>query len=137
MFQKDYLMRQIQQMAQVIAQVLFHRRSDQPGEALDIIHQALNDLPGLDELLSEDLDREDVLAVCSDEGGRLNPELAVTVADILREKGEIQDERDESGAVWLRYALWLYDAALEQGGSAVPWDIHQRIERLRERVENR
>ena len=137
MFQKDYLMRQIQQMAQVIAQVLFHRRSDEPGEALDVIHETLNDLPGLDGLLDDDLDRSDVLAVCSDEGGKLNAEMAVTVADILREKGEILDERDGSGAVWLRYAVWLYDAALEQGGAAVPWDIHGRIERLRTQIESR
>lgn len=137
MFQKDYLMRQIQQMAQVIAQVLFHRRNDEPGEALEIIDQSLQDLPGMDGLLREDLDRDDVLFTCTSDDGAFNAEMAVTVADVLRERGDILDARNgESGTAWLRYAVWLYEAALEKGGSAVPWDIHAKIDRLRAEVDD-
>jgi len=146
MFQKDYLMRQIQQMVQVIAQVLFHRKNDQYAQALEIIDQSLQDLPGLDEFLRPDLNREEVLAACTDDSGAFNAEKAVVVADVLREKGEILQEghtvdgadaaqgTDPSGTVWLRYAIWLYEAALEKGGSAVPWDIHSKIGRLKEAV---
>lgn len=134
MFQKDYLMRQIQQMAQVIARALFHRRNDEPEEALGVIDQALQDLPGMDKFLHDDLAPDDVLAACTSEDGAFNAEMAVTVADVLREKGEILDAFGESGTVWLRYALWLYEAALKKGGSAVPWDIHSKIDRLRDEV---
>lgn len=147
MFQKDYLMRQIQQMVQVITQVLFHRKNDELEQALDIIDQSLQEIPGLDEFLRPDLNRDEVIAACTGDDGSFNAEKAVVVADVLREKGEILEEgatgddevdaaqgADRSGTVWLRYAMWLYESALEKGGSAVPWDIHGKIARLREQV---
>jgi hypothetical protein len=133
MFQRDYLMRQIQQMMQVITQVLFHRRNDRPDEALEIIDTAFSDLPALEKLLRPGLSRDEVLETCGGATG-LNSDYAVVVADVLRERGSILSEDGSRGRTWLRYALWLYEAALAEGGSAVPWNVHEQMAQLKEMI---
>ena len=108
MINRDFILRQIHQLAQVLAQVLFNKRLDQQTEeSREMISMALKDTLGndLDRLLL--MDRESLMEACSREGG-FNAQLAVSVADLMKEEGS-------EAAV--QRAYWLYEAALEHGAT--------------------
>lgn len=121
MVERDFILRQVQQLAQVLAQVLTLGRAGQAAEAQKALADGLEGVLGLplDELRS--LPREELLAMCAS-GGVLSGENGVAVADLLRE--------DEAAAGRER-ALWLYECAITSADTAVPFDVHQRIETLR------
>ena len=119
MITRDYVMRQIHQLVQALAQVLLHRRGQSGEMAQAILEAAVTDFTGLSLEHIRSLDRSGLLALCSPDG-ITNGELAVPLADLLREDA---DERT------LVRARWLYEAALD-AGSVVPVDIHDRIAAL-------
>jgi len=105
---RDFILRQIHQLAQVLAQVLFNKRLDQQTEeSREMISMALKDTLGndFDRLLL--MDKESLMAVCGREGG-FNAQLAVSVADLMKEEGS-------EAAV--QRAYWLYEAALTRGAT--------------------
>lgn len=107
MISRDYVMRQIHQLAQVLALVLFNKRENPEADIAETIDSGLKaglNL-GLDEVLA--LNQLQLLDLCRKEG-HFVPELAVSVADILAEEpSKAASER----------AFWLYSAALEAGGA--------------------
>ncbi len=72
-----------------------------------MISMALKDALGndLDRLLL--MDRESLMESCTREGG-FNAQLAVSVADLMKEEGS---------KAALQRAHWLYEAALERGAT--------------------
>ena len=119
MIERDFVMRQVAELARVLAAVLTRRRTD----GLDAAQEALAD--GLAQALGLGLDairsmgRPEVEAL-ADEGGVVSPDKAVALADVLRE------DDDPAGRARAR---WLYELALRAGGP-VPFDVHERIEAL-------
>ena len=133
MITRDYLLRQIHQLAQVLARVLFLKSDQEHQQAIQEIDQALQDLPGLSVLLHAELSQGQLLALCRTESG-FSAEKAVALADLLREKGLlVQDEQGRR--TYFQYALWLYEAAISEEGATVPWDINQQIAWLKEGIE--
>ena len=120
MIQQDYILREVQQLARVLAQVLFHKRAGQTDEAQEVLVEGLRAVFGADAADLIAVPREPLLARCSADGA-LAGEKAVAVADLLREEGS---------APARERALWLYEAALASG-AAVPFDIHERIASVR------
>lgn len=120
MLQRDFIVRQVQQLNRVLAQALFHKRADRADEAQKVLAEGLESVLGIELASMRLLTREEVIEACTVEGLFVG-DLAVAVADLLRE--------DESAAGRER-ALWLYEAALASG-AAVPFDIHTRIAALR------
>ncbi len=120
MIERDHLMRQVQQLAQVLAVLLGLQRAGRSDEAQEALAHGLRDATGrtLGEL--RDLGRDELLALCS-YGDVLSSEQALALADLLRE--------DRSGAGRER-ALWLYEAVREAGDLA-PLDLPERIAALR------
>lgn len=107
MMQQDVLMRQVQQAAQAIAQVLMHRRNGQPGEALAVADEALQ--------LHFDL-RADALHTYTyshlAERFRFDTDAhadrARTLSDLLLHLGELRHVQDRGDALHpLRLALRL------------------------------
>ncbi len=119
MITRDYLMRQIQQLVQALSLVLFHRREQAHEMAQTILENALADVTGLSLERIRALGFGALRALCSPDG-KLSGELAVGIADLLRED-------DDPGS--RARARWLYEAALESGGT-VPADVHDRIAAL-------
>ena len=107
MFTRDYIMRQIQQLSQVLALVLFKKRENPEVEIDEIISKGLSDALGvsLEEVLA--MDEAEITALCH-QNGILSPELAVSLADLLME-----DPTD----IALQRSFWLYSAALREGGT--------------------
>ena len=120
MFQQDHILRQVQQLAQALADALFHKRAGRPEEAQEALAEGVAEASGLELRALYRLPREETLALCSRDGA-FSSDKAVAVADVLRET--------DSAAGWER-ALWLYEAALAAGG-AVPFDVCDRIGALR------
>jgi hypothetical protein len=120
MFSRDFIIRQVQQLTQALAVVLFHKKAARPDQAQVALDEALAAATDLDPEALRRLDRPDLLAVCS-AGGTLLPDHAVALADLLYE---------DATAAGRERALWLYDAALD-AGAAVPLDIHDRLAVLR------
>ena len=119
MFSRDFIIRQIQQLTQVLAVVLFHKKAGRVDEAQAEIDDALREVFDLDLATLRTLDRSALLACCS-AGDTLRTDLAASLADLLYE---------DAAAEGRQRAQWLYQVLLEQGG-AVPLDIHDRLASL-------
>ena len=118
--QQDYIVRQAQALAQVLAQVLFNKRSDQPGPAQRALADGLAGTLGLDLAAVRRLSRSETTALFAT-NGVLAGEAAVALADVLAQDAS-PDGRQR--------ALWLYEWALGSG-QAVPFDVHERLASLR------
>lgn len=115
MIERDFVMRQVAELARVLAAVLAGRR-----EGSAAAQEALAD--GLDGALGLRLDeiramgRPEVEALVTEDGLVL-AEKAVALADLLRE--------DAAAAGRVR-ARWLYELAVRAGGP-VPFDVEARL----------
>lgn len=125
MITRDFILRQVHQLSQALARVLFHKKAAEEEQAQEVLTATLRDVTGLNLDQIRRLNRNEILEMCS-AGGALSAEKAVAVADLLREDPSLESRRR---------ALWLYEAALEAGG-AVPIDIHDRIVALRDSEED-
>lgn len=121
MITRDFILRQIHQMVQALAQVLFHRQAGQRMEAQETLEQSLEEVTGLDLARLRALDREELLALCGP-GPDFSAEKAAAMADLFFE------DEDPAGR---ERALWLYEAALD-AEATLPMDIYDRLAVLRE-----
>lgn len=104
---RDFLMRQIQQLVQVLLQVLFNKQEGRHEEAQTILNEGLKATfkADLDELLS--MDKDAFMELCSPSSA-FHAELAVALADLLRVEGS---------AAAVDRAQWLYQASIMQGAA--------------------
>ena len=120
MIQRDFILRQVQQFAQVLAEVLFQKRQNLFELAEQTLAEGIQELLSLELVEVLQLDRDALLALCTTDDW-FSGDKAVALADLVHEEGSIAaDER----------ALWLYEAALASD-AAVPFNIHERIAALR------
>ncbi|MEL6615618.1 MAG: hypothetical protein AAFQ43_07760 [Bacteroidota bacterium] len=121
MIERDFLMRQLQQAIQVLAQVLLQKENGDPEGAYATLADGVGALSGtsLDQLRQRPL--AGVLEAAGNEG-TFSAEKAIALAELLAE-----DDVHESRV----RARWLYEAVLESG-ELVPLDIHARIAALPE-----
>ena len=135
MIQKDFVLRQIQQLVQVLVQVIQRKDEGREAEALALLGQSL--LESLDMQIDDllDLDKPGLLALCSSEG-RLNADLALVMAELLEESGYLLEKREPNATAQecFRKALDLYEAIVATA-SAVPIDVYERISRLKGLVD--
>ena len=124
MIQRDFILRQVHQLAQVLAEVLFRARAGQHEEAQAALADGLASALGVELADVVAMPQEEISLLCAP-GGALSGELALALADLLRAS-------DAEGAP--RRALWLFEAALDSG-AAVPVDIYDTIDRLRAETE--
>lgn len=119
MIERDFLLRQVHQLAQVLAVVIGRRGEGDHVEAEEALDEGLQSTLGvrLDGLRA--MSRPEVEALVS-EDGFVSAEKAVALADVLRE------DTDVAGRVRAR---WLYERALAVGGP-VPFDVQARIDAL-------
>ncbi|WP_420454965.1 hypothetical protein [Rubrivirga sp.] len=119
MIERDFVLRQVSQLAQALAIVLGRRREGDLEGAELVLAEGLVGATGLglDELRA--MSRAEVEALTS-EDGLASAEKAVALADLLRE----DDDADSR-----RRARWLYEQAVRVGGP-VPFDVDARIAAL-------
>lgn len=112
---RDFLMRQIQQLVQVLLQVLTKRRLGDYEEAQTILDEGLQATFGEDLNALLAMDQSTFMELCSPSNA-FHAGLAVALADLLRE--------EDSDAA-LDRAEWLYLASIETGAAlsleAIEW----------------
>lgn len=119
MIERDFLMRQIQQAIQVLAQVLLQKQDGDPAGAYASLAEGVDALTGMSLERLRQRPLAGVIEAASDEG-EFVAEKAIVVAQLLAE--------DDDPASRVR-ARWLYEAVLASG-EVVPLDIHARIAAL-------
>ena len=104
---RDFLMRQIQQLVQVLLQVLFNKQQGNHEEARSVLDEGLKSTfdADLNELLA--MNRETCMELCSPSNA-FHAGLAVALADLLREEGTPPA---------LQRARWLYEASIVTGAA--------------------
>jgi hypothetical protein len=104
---RDFLMRQIQQLVQVLLQVLFNKQEGNHEVARSVLDEGLKSTfkADLNELLT--MERKTFMELCSPSNS-FHAGLAVALADLLREEGT-----DPA----LQRARWLYEASIATGAA--------------------
>ena len=125
MIQRDFITRQIHQLIQVLAVVLFNKRNQHFEEAGQLVEHTLRDLFALEPAQIASLPEEDLLALCH-HGEALNTEMCLALADLLLAYAELADE----GLVEhiLQKTLLLYRTVQETPGAVHPIDLGERIQ---------
>jgi hypothetical protein len=122
---RDFLLRQLYQLTQVLAAVLAGKRAGRAEEAQRALAAGLADAlgPSLPDLRR--MEHGGLLALC-EHAGTFSSEKALAVADLLRE---------DASASGRERAAWLYEAALD-AGDLVPLDIRERLADLRASLDS-
>jgi len=135
MFERDHIMRQVNLLGQAIARALSLRSENRESEALLELHRALDEL-------SESVEPKrpsavEHLGLCVGPDGTVRP-FAFDVATVLSLRGDIYLESGQTKLARRDYgeALSIYESALSGPQAQLPWDIHERMDCLKERLQN-
>lgn len=128
MFQKDYILRLIEQFIKILARVLKLREQGQHEQAIQEISEAYRTLLGLSAEMVHSLSEEQLREFLH-VGARWNPERCEVLAALLKEEGEnlVPSGRIEDAAILFAKSLSLY---LEIPHKAEP--ISDLIEKLKD-----
>jgi len=121
MITRDFILRQIHQLVQALAQVLLHRQAGARDEALEVLETSIQEVTGVGLDRLRGMNREELIALCGT-GDQFSAEKAAAMADLLHEDEDLEGRRR---------SLWLYEAALE-AGAPLPLDVFDRMASLRE-----
>lgn len=123
-------MRQIQYLTQVLQQILFKKNQNQYQEAVQEIQNALNKLTRDKPKEFGELSLRETLHIFVFDD-KFHSELAISVADLLVEEGDILEEKSfSSSQKCYAQALLLYKKSLQDENAAVPLDIQDIIKKI-------
>lgn len=136
MIRSDYILRQIQQLVQVLARVMMLRTSRPVDEVHEEILQALKSVFGLTSLELVELPDDTLLERCMS-GDAVNGELALALADLLEQEGELCWDENQTALAdrYWRKTLFLYEAVMTRADTA-PLNIHDKIAYLKQRIDS-
>ena len=114
MLYRDYFMRLVQELAVVIARVLFLKEQKKYDDALDLIRQNAKTLAGFDLDMVRHFSEEDLLRLFNlDDSANVGKFIALAV--LLKEEGSVFDGKGDEGSAYESYtkSLVLYCEALK------------------------
>ncbi|TDF95545.1 DUF6483 family protein [Paenibacillus piri] len=88
MYQRDYLLRMIEQFSVVLGKVIFQRRNQRFAEAMELLAQAMKQLLGLNSKLVRALSAKDLLGLLSTQG-HVDAGKVLLLGDMLKAEGEV------------------------------------------------
>jgi len=91
MFQKDYIIKMIEQLAMAVAAILGSKSKTKIEECHQMVNEALYDLTGLSEETSLKLYYKDIMRLISG-GNELNTEKCLALAEMLKLKAEVSKD---------------------------------------------
>ena len=128
MIQRDYILKQIQQLAQVLEYVLFAKSENRSEDAIQAINKALNELNGQHHRSFDELEFPEILKALESKGS-FNSELAYIIADLLFEKATLLG--NEQTTKQQKQALLLYMKAMKSNTAAFPIEATDKIALLK------
>lgn len=129
-------MRQIQQLTQLLQQIIFKKKNNQPKEARQQLQDAFKRLTQEHPKQFNQLTLRETLQLFTNKG-QFSSELALAVADLLVEEGELL--RDKSFSLSQKsysQALLLYKKAKQDRSAALPLDINHNIGKVEEALSS-
>ena len=114
MLYRDYFMRLVQELAVVIARVLFLKEQKKYDDALDLIRQNAKTLAGIDLDMVRHFSVEDLLRLFNlDDSANVGKFIALAV--LLKEEGSVFDGKGDEGSAYESYtkSFVLYCEALK------------------------
>jgi hypothetical protein len=127
MLQRDFLMRQVNQLAQVLAQLMGLDTAQRESLGEQWLSEAVEQVTGTDLKRLRHASLSELESICT-RGGILSTDLAVALADVLMEDARIQDSCGRSEESWAaaERALSIYRLARDAGG-ALPIAVLERL----------
>jgi len=99
MYQRDYLLRMIEQFSVVLGKVIFQRRNQRFNEALELLAQSMKHLLGLNSKLVRALSVKDLIALLSTQG-HFDAGKGLLLSDMLKAEGEVLLEQGKEAEGW-------------------------------------
>lgn len=135
MFQRDYILRQIQELIQVIARIMDLRIEGSYEKAHSHIENALASIWNVHRNDLVELSSEQLKELCIVEGA-FHTQFAIALADILKEDGVIYEEEGKffHARDSFAQALSINELVLSHSNE-IPFDLYDRISTLKEAIE--
>jgi hypothetical protein len=136
MINRDYIMRMIEQLSQVVAKVLLLKEANLHLEALEEINNAGKALLGLNAKAMEQLSDRELLMLWT-VGGELDAGKCSLAAGLFKTEGEILDHRGESGkaSASFRKGLSLIVETICSLKEGIPSEIKETFRILLEQAD--
>jgi hypothetical protein len=137
MITRDYFLRMIHMLAQVVARLLKLRETNQYDEAHEVIRQTSRQFLGMDAKLLNSLSRDELIRLLA-LGDRFDVEKCVVAAELLRmtaELEELQGKHDDSYETSAR-SLNLYLELLFRETGAMPEEFFEKVDLLVESLSS-
>lgn len=102
MWERDYILRMIHEVSQVLARVAGLRKGGDDEGALDVIEEAYVTLGGLSAMLVNGVSEDDLLGLLRTRGV-LDADRCFALSDLLREEADIYEDDDQPEESFPRY----------------------------------
>jgi hypothetical protein len=132
LYQRDYMLRMIEQFSVALGHVIFQRRNQRFNEALELITQAMKELLGLNSKLVRALSIKDLIALISTQG-HFDAGKGLLLSDMLKAEGEVRLDAGEEAEGWschLKSLELLLEIRWMKEAVDVRADADERIEGL-------
>jgi hypothetical protein len=128
---RDYFLRMIHQLAQVIARVLMLSEAKQHGDAIEEIQLSSKQLLGMDLRLLTSLSDTEIVRLLS-LGERFEVEKCVVTAELLRLIGEVRERQADENGKYQSYttSLSLFLELLFRESETLPKEYFDEIDML-------
>ena len=138
MFEKDYIMREVQKLVEALNVILGLKKEQKFDEALDEVENTYVRFFDENRATIQSANFEEIKELCSKEGS-FSSDLGFALADIIKEEAEIIEAEGEKEKANKKYrlSLELYQSACAEKNAAVPLDILNKIERLEGKINQK
>ena len=138
MFQRDYILRMVEQFTTVLAKILLKKKSDNFASALDEIQQNYKSIFGVDKELVDVSSAQEIISLLRLQK-KDNPIIYLMIADFLKEEAELNDQLKNctNSAVNSKYqkALMLYLDGVQVGVDFQTKEFYLKIDELIDKLK--
>lgn len=129
--EKDFIMREVQKMVQVLQVIMGLKQEKKYVQAQDKIDDIYARFFDENMQTIQAKDDEGLERLCTIDG-RFSPDLAFALADIINQEAEILELQGDKKAALQQYksSLKLYQQALEKKDATVPVDVMDKMQRI-------
>lgn len=116
MFQRDYILRMMEQFTKVLAKVLFNKQTKNYEAAHDEIRKSYRTIFGIDEVIIYASSAEEIVELLKLRG-KNDPKVYIILAELLREEADLFREsglaKEESAIVYQKAIALYFEALLD------------------------